>query len=501
MSGGWRRVDTTGGRRIEVGVEPIGSGTMKDVYMSRDRSEVVAVFRKPLSPSGQERIRALVETHRERILGGPGGRDLEALYRWPNDTVDWDGRLGLVVPAFDRAFFFEHGSLDGDRLGIRGKEKEGKWFASAHHRRAFLDPRERGRWIDYLRIAIRIARAVRRLHAAGLAHSDLSYKNVLVDPVSGGACIIDIDGLVVPGKFPPDVVGTPDFIAPEVVATAHLEPSDPRRALPSIQTDRWALAVLVYLYLLQRHPLKGRKVHDPEDPARDDHLAMGERALWIEHPSDASNRVDLDQVRMTALPWADAGKLPARIAGPLVAELFRRAFVEGVHDPAKRPTAEEWERALVLTADMLLPCRNMSCEMGMFVFDNRRAPRCPLCGSAYADVAPILNLYSSRGDGAFRPDGHRVTVYDGLSLYPWHVNRFVFPNERLAEADRKRVAYVQRHGGGWVIVNAGLPGMRDVTAGREIAVGAAAALAEGAKILLSKENGGRLVQVQLADGR
>jgi tRNA A-37 threonylcarbamoyl transferase component Bud32 len=28
-----------------------------------------------------------------------------------------------------------------------------------------------------------IARAVRRMHAAGLAHSDLSYKNILIDPV------------------------------------------------------------------------------------------------------------------------------------------------------------------------------------------------------------------------------------------------------------------------------------------------------------------------------
>jgi serine/threonine protein kinase len=39
------------------------------------------------------------------------------------------------------------------------------------------------------------------LHSAGLAHSDLSYANVLIDPATGSANIIDIDGLVVPGKF------------------------------------------------------------------------------------------------------------------------------------------------------------------------------------------------------------------------------------------------------------------------------------------------------------
>lgn len=43
----------------------------------------------------------------------------------------------------------------------------------------------------------------------------------LVDPSSGSSCV-DCDGLVVPGKFPPDVVGTPDFIAPEVLETRTL---------------------------------------------------------------------------------------------------------------------------------------------------------------------------------------------------------------------------------------------------------------------------------------
>jgi serine/threonine protein kinase len=494
------RLTTARGATVEVGNEPIGSGTMKDVYMAADQQSVVAVFRDPLTPAGIERIRAIIDVHRPRILEGPGGADLAQLYRWPYDTVNYEGRLGLVVPVFEPNFFFEHGSANGDMLGIRGKEKQGKWFASAHHRTAFLDPRERGHWIDYLRVALRITRAVRRMHAAGLAHSDLSYKNVLVDPLNGSACIIDIDGLVVPGKFPPDVVGTPDFIAPEVVASSHLAPSDPKRLLPSIATDRHALAVLIYMYLLGRHPLQGRKVHDPDDAANDDHLAMGPRALWVEHPSDRSNSINLAHVRKTALPWADTAKLPFTICGPLLGELFRRAFVDGLHDPSRRPTAEEWERALVLTADMLLPCDKADCEAGMYVFDNSRHPACPLCGTLYAHVAPILNLYSSRGDGNFRPDGHRVTVFDGLSLYGWHASRFVFPNERLEPADRARLAYVQWHSGAWHLVNTGLSEMLDVARGRMVKIGDSVLLAEGAQILLSRQAGGRLIQVQISNG-
>ncbi|MEZ9938312.1 lipopolysaccharide kinase InaA family protein, partial [Vibrio breoganii] len=144
-----------------------------------------------------------------------------------------------------------------------------KWYSTAKNRFKFLAEPERGNWLNYIQVSLKIARAVRRMHAAGLAHSDLSYKNILIDPTSGNACIIDIDGLVVPGKYPPDVVGTPDFIAPEVLATSHLDKTDNKRFLPSMHTDRHALAVLIYQYLLLRHPLRGDKIHS-DDPAEDE---------------------------------------------------------------------------------------------------------------------------------------------------------------------------------------------------------------------------------------
>lgn len=145
------------------------------------------------------------------------------------------------------------------------------------------------------------------MHAAGLCHSDLSYKNVLVDPELGHACIIDVDGLVVP-KISSRRRGHPDFIAPEVVKTSHLQKEDSNRILPSIATDRHALAVLIYMYLFFRHPLRGGKIHDMTNELQDEALAMGERALFIEHPSDKSNAVKLNQVSPFSLPWADPQK-------------------------------------------------------------------------------------------------------------------------------------------------------------------------------------------------
>lgn len=351
-------------------------------------------------------------------------------------------------------------------------------------------------------MCIQIARATRRLHYAGLSHSDLSYKNVLVDPQNGQACLIDLDGLVVPGKFPPDVVGTPDFIAPECVMTAHLDKNDPKRKLPSIATDQHALAVLIYMYLLYRHPLRGGKAHDLNDPARDDELMMGAGALFVEHPTDTSNRINLRDVRPSELPWADTQKMPFGVTGPYLNELFRRAFIDGLHDPSKRPTAEQWEIALVKTVDLIQPCLNPSCEQKWYVFDNSTRPVCPFCGTPYKGRLPVLNLYSSRTHGKFMPDNHRVMVYSNQSFFQWHVSRYISPNEKLLDEQKKRVGYFVNHAGAWWLVNENMPELEDRTDPnhpKPISIGGKVELVDGQKLLLSHQEGGRVVVVQMVD--
>lgn len=494
------RCTTTEGQVVEYVDDVIGSGAMKDVYFSPDKSYVVAFYKQAQDAQAHDRLQMITGKYRDSIFGQAGGDYWRGLFCWPTAMLEHEGRLGIVVPTYKQHFFFEFGSKNNDFLGIKGREKEGKWFASASNQNRFLDPRERGSWLNYLRIGIQIARAVRRLHAAGLAHSDLSYKNVLVDPVGGHASVIDVDGLVVPGKYPPDVVGTPDFIAPEVVMTSHLAREDSNRSLPSIGTDRHALAVLVYMYLFYRHPLRGRKVHDLHDEQRDELLAMGERALFVEHPADSSNRINLAQVKPAELPWADTDKLPYTLAGPYLAPLFRRAFVDALHSPAMRPTADDWETALVKTVDLVQPCQNPACEQKWFVFDNSTRPMCPFCGAPHRGQIPVLNLYSARKEGSFRPDNHRLMVWTGQSLFAWHANRLIAPNERLSAEQRRRVGYFVLHGGVWWLVNEGLPDLVDADSKAVVPIGAKVELKDGLKLLLSRAEGGRLALVQLAQG-
>lgn len=479
-------------------------GGMKDVYFAPDKSYVIAFFRDKQDFNSKERLSNIVKIFRERIFNQSGGEYWKDLFCWPYDMLEHNGQVGIVVPVYDKHFFFQQGynQAAGNFASIKGKEKEGKWFASSQFKskqfKLHLDKSELGDWFKFFLICIKISRAVRRMHAAGLAHSDLSYKNVLIDPVSGKAAIIDIDGLVVPGRFPPDVIGTPDFIAPEVMATKHLPKNDPKRKLPNILTDRHALAIMIYMYLLYRHPLRGGKIHDA-DPQKDEELSMGANALFIEHPTDKSNRPKINLVKPTYLPWADVNKISYNITGPYLKSLFDKAFIDGLHSPNVRPTADEWEHALIKTIDLMQPCQNKSCDQKWFVFDNTTTPKCPFCGTKYQGQLPVLNLYYSPKPGNFRPENHRLMVYSGQNIYQWHANRNVFPNERLTPEQAKPVADFHFHNGKWILVNRKLPSMKDVTEDKDVPTGSSVDITDGKKILLSKEEGGRLVIVQLVN--
>ncbi len=480
------------GTNVEFDYQDPMQGAVKDVYFAPDKSYVVAFFRKPLDVPGRERVEKIVGDYRDRIFNQAGGDYWRNVFCWPEKIVEYDGKTGIVVPAYQKCFFFQSGTLEG-------AEKEGKWFASAKNFNRFVPPEEKGTLINFLRICLQLSRGVRRLHAAGLAHSDLSYKNCLVDPQGGNACIIDVDGLVVPGLYPPDVLGTPDFIAPEVVASSDQEDKS-KRVMPSRTTDQHALAVLIYLYLLHRHPLRGGKVHSADNDVQE-RLEMGENALFVEHPTDKSNRPKIGKNDGVCLPWIDVDKLPYKTLGPYLKTLFDRAFIDGLHEPSKRPTADEWEDALIRTTDLLQPCENPDCVKKWFVFDNSTKPCCPYCGTPYTKALPVLDFYSSYDGKTFRPENRRMMIFSGQSLYQWHLDRTITPNERLTEEQLKRMGYFSFYQGKWVLVNERVPDMKNLSENKPIPVGQGVVLKQGLQLQLSTRSTGRVVNVQIVNDR
>jgi serine/threonine protein kinase len=483
--------------------EPIRGG-MKDVYFSPDNSYVVAFYRDPQDFNSKERLKKIVTNYYDSFFNREGGSYYKNLYSWPTDVIEENNRIGVIVPCYNRNFFFKKGYSNNDIL--KGKEKNGKWFASAKFRvkdsKTKLDQSELGDWLSYFQVCVNIARGVKRLHAAGLAHSDLSYSNVLIDPVTKTAAIIDIDGLVVPNLFAPDVIGTADFIAPEVMATKHLSISDINRKLPRRETDLHALAVLIYMYLLYRHPLRGGQYFGQIDETEEENLMMGSKALFVEHPTNDNNRNfkrEYGDNLIKFSPWTDLKKTPYTITGPYLKDLFDQAFIKGLHNPIERPPAVMWEEALIKTNDLKLKCSNNSCEQKWFIYNNTLDTRCPFCNTRYSQSIPILDFYYQFKSGVWKPENQRLVVYNNSTLHRWHSNKNVIRNEQLNDKQKIRDGYFSFFNDKWMFVNERLTSLKDISEDNVIPIGSFVELTNGKKLLLSNDEGGRVAIISFAN--
>jgi hypothetical protein len=67
----------------------------------------------------------------------------------------------------------------------------------------------------------------------------------------------------------------------------------------------------------------------------------------------------------------------------------------------------------------------------------------------------------------------------------------------LTDEQKKPVGYFVFHNNQWLLINQRLPDLEDKTEGKKIPIGQSVTLTEGKQILLSKEEGGRLMIVQI----
>jgi Protein kinase domain len=425
-------VQTTDGRSLLLRPTPLASGAEKVAFLTVDGRDVVAFYFGALRDRAErlQRLTRIVSSYDP--TRGAGGDYWQKAFCWPTGIVDGaravpadfarahslaQPPLGVVMPVYRSAFFMH------DRFGTR-VEKEVRWF-TGRKAGALVPDAEKGSLLTRLQVCMRLARAVRRLHFAGLAHSDLSNRNVLVDLRGGDACVIDIDALVVPGLAPPTVLGTPGYMAPEVVAGT---------ALPSIATDRHALAVLFYELLLQRHPLRGTLVHSTRSAEEDEQLSMGAKALFVEHPTDHRNPADVPIV------------VSVDALGPHLAPLMRRTFELGVHSPSQRPDAVEWEEALYRTLERVMPTPS---GRSWLIVPERGVLRDAWSGEVVHRPVPMLR--SGRGSGdAWRDDGICTALFHHRTLHQWHLDADLRPHETVP---REAVAYTSFHDGDWWLVN------------------------------------------------
>ncbi|WP_333775362.1 protein kinase domain-containing protein [Streptomyces sp. IBSBF 3136] len=183
--------------------------------------------------------------------------------------------------------------------------------------------------------------AYQALHSRGIAYRDISWGNIFFDPATGDVLVCDNDNAVVEGDAS-GISGTMEFMAPELVR------GDPG-ARPGTQSDLHSLAVLLFMLLMNHHPLKGRRelgIHCLDEAA--ERKLYGRSPLFVFDPADDSNAPDPMEHATVLATWdAAAGRLQ---------ELFRRSFTVGLRDPAARVRESEWRDALRAVLDSVVEC-------------------------------------------------------------------------------------------------------------------------------------------------
>ncbi|MCL6557472.1 MAG: protein kinase [Firmicutes bacterium] len=234
-----------------------------------------------------------------------------------------------------------------------------------------------------------------QLHAKGLSYRDISFGNVFFDADSGNILICDNDNVAVDNKVKAGVLGTPRFMAPEIVRG---------QSQPSTQTDLFSLAVLLFYLFMVAHPLEGKKeaqIKCFDLPAMT--KLYGTEPVFIFDPHDDSNRPVPGLHDNATAFWA--------IYPGFFKEIFTRAFTDGIKDPVNgRVRESEWRSTMIRLRDLIFYCP--ACQAENFLDpDAKGAPK--ICWSCTKHLPDPYLLKVGK---------HIIALNKGTRLYPHHVD-------------------------------------------------------------------------------
>ncbi|VFJ13025.1 Serine/threonine-protein kinase [Candidatus Nitrosocosmicus franklandus] len=192
-----------------------------------------------------------------------------------------------------------------------------------------------------------ICKSFHLLHSKGFCYQDLSLNNLYFDPCTGEIRIGDTDNIIINGSEKGNVIGTPKFMAPEIIT---------HKALPNTQTDLYSLAVLLFYILFVNHPLEGKaesNIKSLDVPAMT--KLYGLNPVFIFDPVDSSNHPDPVYHKNALIFW--------KIYPEFFKNLFIKAFTEGIRDPLHGRVREtEWQIALLQLRDSIYYCNKCGSE-------------------------------------------------------------------------------------------------------------------------------------------
>ena len=188
--------------------------------------------------------------------------------------------------------------------------------------------------------ALNFVNACWKLHNKGYIFYNLSDANFIINPVDGSVRMTDSEEIV-PSGTTLNVLGTPRYMAPEIVMG---------NKMPDKYSDRFSMSSILFMLICMAHPLEGKRyLADCLTPASQKKL-YGTDALFIMDKTNHDNAPDPRVQKNVLVIWPC---LP-----DYVQELFQKAFSStAIQNPNARPTELDWINTLVRFRSEIVRCQ------------------------------------------------------------------------------------------------------------------------------------------------
>ena len=316
----------------------IGGGGEAEVFAIQGRSDLVAKIYHTPTVEHDRKLGVMVANPPVDPCQGMKNPPHISI-AWPRERLYASGGsfAGYVMPAVKDAFLLLKAYNPTER---------------AHHFSSFP-------WNYLHQTAINLAQTVNAIHERRYVIGDLNESNILVFRTAL-ITIIDTDSFQV--QQYPCPVGKPEYTPPE------LQGKNLRTVRRAVEHDCFGLAVLIFQLLMEgNHPFRARWVGSgPPLTEVSEKIAQG----LFPHGRSPSPKV----------------QPPPGVAfdmlHPDVANLMRRCFEEGHHNPQRRPSPAEWEQALTTANNALVRCRRDQTH-----YYGKHQRDCPWCAVAARRMA------------------------------------------------------------------------------------------------------------------
>lgn len=245
---------------------------------------------------------------------------------------------------------------------------------------------------------LNIVTAFKDLHNAGLNYQDLNDGNFSIEPKSGDVLICDNDNVVGHGMNS-GILGKARYIAPETVRDTVANP-------PDKLTDRFSLAVVLFLLLTGNHPLEGGKTNVAALTNKFEKRFFGTEPVFIYDLQDSSNRPVPGLHRGVIAKW--------KYYPGFIKTAFQQSFSQDSLLKAEgRLLEQQWIHLFMNMKSALVKCPH--CHDEIFL-GNGSVTNCPNCGKSIPVVGWLQFSKRSNIDIS-------VPIFPGVRLYSYHMRK------------------------------------------------------------------------------